>query len=643
MARIQLRHRILGFVCALVLLTLLGSSVSLYRISEVNRTLEDITRFSMQTGRLMIQLQSDSEMYRRELDRRFNTSHWNDPHWRVRPAQRWIEELITSELDQARAVINESKIFLDTDRWMNWQENIHDDFEKIRLGSLELYTALDRRDLIEANHLYPNWSAKVEAWVKQVQWGVDEYERALKQIFNQSQSQISSLKMGLQMILAAVISLSLLLLWLGERALRPLSDLTHLAKQIARRGLRKEDKAALPWVSLDRADEVSELAREFKRMATALLEREKMFSEQNRLLWEMGELNRNILSSIRSILVVTDSSGKITQCNEAAAKFFGLAEEKLRNQALFELDPLRSNSATQKWQEQIHRGKGDFRIEPFQVNDKFFGGHWMRLVQIVESGENVTGSILSLDDLTESMDLQTRLSQAEKLAAVGRVSAQVAHEIRNPLHSIGLEAEVALERESVQSDSQVKLALQSILVSVERLDKITKNYLKLSKLSTGERKVFDLGDALESVLATYSPVCEAGGIQVDWKRSHESLYVLADRDLIENVLGNLFRNALQALQSAQPKNPRIWFELGLSAEGKVQISISDNGPGISPAIRDRLFTPFVTTKADGTGLGLSFARKVVEDHGGELQVIQKGPLTGAEFVVSLPLERNSNV
>src|SRR5690606_26096518 len=128
-----------------------------------------------------------------------------------------------------------------------------------------------------------------------------------------------------QIILGVVVFLSLFILWLGERALRPLGELSRIARQITRRGLRKEDKARLPNLSLSRTDEVSQLAREFHDMATALLEREKTVESQksrlevqNRLLHEMGELNRNILNSIESVLIVTDLEGKITQCNPRA-------------------------------------------------------------------------------------------------------------------------------------------------------------------------------------------------------------------------------------------------------------------------------------------------------------------------------------
>ncbi|MBI2711818.1 MAG: HAMP domain-containing protein, partial [Bdellovibrio sp.] len=340
----------------------------------------------------------------------------------------------------------------------------------------------------------------------------------------------AELRTGLEMILVIVVLMSLLLLWLGERALRPLVELTLLARQITRRGLRKADKSLLPVIPISRSDEVSQLAREFHSMATALLEREKTVEAQKARLLEQNRL------------------------------------------------------------------------------------------------------------LKENMDLQQRLRQAENLAAVGRMSAQVAHEVRNPLHSIGLEAEMAVEMASQMGDPTLKQSLQSILTSVDRLQKITENYLKLTRLSDGQKAVVDMSEVLDSVLATYLPVCEVQGVQLSVSvEERASLKVWADRDLMEQVLGNLFRNSLQALESYTKVEggPSVSWAMGNTESGKFWLKIEDNGPGISAEIQEKLFTPFVTTRAQGTGLGLSFIKKVVEEHGGSIASHRR--TSGACFELVLPV------
>ena len=447
-------------------------------------------------------------------------------------------------------------------------------------------------------------------------------------------------------LLIAVI-LSLALLWVGERALRPLDQLTRLAREIKKRGLKTEDKSALPSLYLTRSDEVSQLAREFHHMATALLEREKVVESQkdrlqgqNLLLQEMGSLNENVLKSIESQLIVTEMSGHITQCNSEAARWLGTPREGIIGSNFFTWPRFKPffMGIYESWKEALPMALNEqVRLEPKIIDGRTLVARVMPLRQ--DSGV-VTGVIVVLDDVTEETDLQERLRRAENLAAVGRMSAQVAHEVRNPLHSIGLEAEVAIEMASQLGHLDLKQSLQSILSSVDRLDKITENYLKLSRLSAGEKSAVDLGEVLETVLATYTPVCESQGVRVDWNRQRGSnLCVWGDRDLLEQVLGNLLKNALQAMELkvyTKGERPEIHWSMGSLESGRVWIKIQDNGPGISADVRAKLFNPFVTSRAQGTGLGLSFVKKVVEEHGGQVSAPERLEYPGACFEILFP-------
>jgi len=638
----SLRLRILTFVGALIVLSVLGSTLSLYRINEVNRSLDAINRVSVPLGRLFTQMQADSEVFHRELERSLGHSHWKDPHWRPRPVPRWIEEVLDNEVQRVQKLVTTDSDWATAEskeRWRSWAQEIHQGLTQLKAEASKLYSALEQNDQAQAADIYPRWNAKVEDWRRQLQWGVNEYDRALRQTFAVSQSRIVELRTGLEMILVVVVMLSLLLLWLGERALRPLNELTRLAREITRRGLRKEDKSLLPEIPLSRSDEVSQLAREFHHMATALLEREKTvelqkksLKEQNRQLREMGELNQNILNSIESALIVTDLQGRVTQFNPIATRWLQVDDSALLNSEIQSWERLGAFFEARAFKLPKERT----RLGPCTIDGRVYGAHFMPLKH--ENGE-AYGAILALDDLTDDVELQEKLRRAENLAAVGRLSAQVAHEVRNPLHSIGLEAEMAIEVAGQTGNAPLKQSLQSILAAVDRLEKITENYLKLSRLSAGQKSRVDLTQLLETVLATYTTVCETQGIQVDWRREPEAvLAVWADADLLEQALGNLFRNALQALETGDTAGvPTIRWSLGNTESGFVWIRIEDNGPGISEAIRDRLFTPFVTTRAQGTGLGLSFVKKVIEDHGGRINFVSREGISGACFEILLPL------
>ncbi len=638
-------------VGAMVLLSLLSSSICLYRMTEVSRLLKAINHVSVPLGRAFTQIQSDAEIFHRELERCLGYSHWTDPYWKPRPTPRWVEGILKTEVSRIRDLVQRDFSWAEPDSkryWIHWIQRFSAELDVLLLKSNQLYSALVHKDEKTAVELYPQWMTGIEEWKRKLQWGSAELEKSLRQNFAVAENQVIELRTSLEVILIIVVLLSLLLLWLGEQALRPLGELTLLAREITRRGLRKEDKILLPEIPISRSDEVSQLSREFHHMATALLEREKTvetqksrLQEQNSLLLEMGQLNQNILNSIKSILIVTDFSGRMTQCNPQAVVWLGKSEEEMMGSDLLTLEKLQaffpSTSDEKTWLERFKETKETWRLGPLKIEERVYGGNMMPLRQ--DQGF-IHGAIIVLDDLTEEHDLEERLRRAENLAAVGRMSAQVAHEVRNPLHSIGLEAEMAAELATRLGSSSLKQSFHSILISVDRLQKITENYLKLSRLSDGQKSRVDLGQLLESVLSTYAPVCEVQGVQVYCKSEKTALLqVWADKDLLEQVLGNLLKNSLQALEGFVRQDfqgPQIWISLGNTETDKVWLRIEDNGPGISPEVKDRLFNPFVTTRAQGTGLGLSFVKQVIEEHCGMIRHRDRAMGYGACFELTLP-------
>ncbi len=657
----SLRNRILTSVGAMILLSLLGSALSLYRMTEVNHLLEGMNHVYIPLGRLFAQIQSDAEVYQRELERGLGSTHWKEPRWSPKPVPQWIQKVLEHELKRAKALLSSESEWTNPEsqeRWNQWSTQILQRLDELDVQAGQLYLAISTRDEVQASELYPRWTASLDEWKRQLQWGVTEYERSLRSNFAATENRVADLRMNLELILVVVVVLSLFLLWLGEKALRPLVELTQLAREITRRGLRREDKSLLPEIPLSRADEVSQLSREFHRMATALIEREmtvenqqKRLQEQNRLLRGMGELNQNILNSIDSVLIVTDLQGRVTKCNPGALRWLGVEEDQLVGSEVSKWKPLQTVvggcwEGALPHHEPAHLAS-PVRIGPATVQRRVWGGQLMPLRE--ETGES-NGAIWVLDDLTEEVDLQERLRQAENLAAVGRMSAQVAHEVRNPLHSIGLEAEMAIETAAQLGHSALQGSLRSILGSVDRLQKITDNYLKLTRLSGGHKSHLNFLEVLNSVLATYGPVCQNQGVQVEVQvEQGASLEIWADRDLFEQVLGNLMRNSLQALEEnledAKPKTPRIRWVIGNAERGDLWVRVEDNGPGVSEEARAKLFTPFFTTRAQGTGLGLSFVKRVIEDHEGQIHWVADAgadPSTrGACFEIRLPIQEVS--
>lgn len=517
----RIRSRVLAFVGGLIVLSLAASSLSLLQISKVNRTLDSINRVSLPLNKLFAQMQIDVEVFRREATRGIGSVHWNDPHWNPQPIPAWITEVIEGELDRAQTLV--ARLPEGSTDWKTWMRDLDADFVRLKTDGEAIAGILANRDLALASGRYPAWNALLEDWGKRLQWGIALHDQMLRDRFTDSQADVMQLRTGLEMILGVVVCLSLLMLWLGERALRPIDELTRLVRAITERGLKRGDKDSLPDLQIHRDDEVSALAREFHRMATQLLEWEKVVHGQKQVLADQNQL------------------------------------------------------------------------------------------------------------LKDKVDLQEKLKEIEHLAAVGRLSAQVAHEVRNPLHAIGLEAELALETATAVGNSSLRSALQAILASVDRLEKITENYLKLSRMGTGEQKPADLSELLQNTMATYATAIERAGVRIDWKAENtRPVTVLVEKTNLEQAIGNLLNNALQA------GSRRIEFRAGHLESGRVYLRIEDDGTGVSESARAKLFTPFSTTKAQGTGLGLSFVKKVVEESGGEVHFLEKTTLGGAGFEMTLP-------
>ncbi|MFO0745679.1 MAG: ATP-binding protein [Myxococcota bacterium] len=237
---------------------------------------------------------------------------------------------------------------------------------------------------------------------------------------------------------------------------------------------------------------------------------------------------------------------------------------------------------------------------------------------------------------------QEELLRAERLAVIGRVAAQITHEVRNPLSSIGLNAELLEdELQNLPDPEPARRSLRAIADEVQRLKAITEEYLQFARLPRPERTSVDVGALLLQFLAFLErEVAEAHvTLVVDGLRAHADggpAPIQADPAQLRQVLMNVTRNALEALRTG-PEPRTLSVGLRAAPGGGVEIRVADDGPGIDATVRDRLFEPFVTGKLHGTGLGLAMVREIIQEHGG--RVTAESPLRqgrGTAIVLSLP-------
>jgi two-component system, NtrC family, sensor kinase len=232
---------------------------------------------------------------------------------------------------------------------------------------------------------------------------------------------------------------------------------------------------------------------------------------------------------------------------------------------------------------------------------------------------------------------QEALLRAEQLAAVGRVSAQVAHEVRNPLSSIGLNVELledALGRARFASEAEsneFKHLLSSVTREVDRLAEITEEYLRMARLPKPALAPEDLNEVLTSVLDFSREELQRANVAVERAFDPSTPRALADEGQLRQVFLNLVRNSREAMAGDGGK---LTIH-SRAVNGVVEVVFTDTGHGMTPEVREHIFEPFFTTKEGGTGLGLAVARQILQAHDGTIRCDSK-PGGGTTFVVTLP-------
>ncbi|MBI5060537.1 HAMP domain-containing protein [candidate division KSB1 bacterium] len=230
-------------------------------------------------------------------------------------------------------------------------------------------------------------------------------------------------------------------------------------------------------------------------------------------------------------------------------------------------------------------------------------------------------------------DSQRQLVQSERLAAIGEITASIVHEIRNPLSSIKMNLQILEAKAATDQISQEQFAIAR--QQAERVERLLNELLDYSKPLTLERVPVRLADVINDVARSTLPQLDATGARLKVQVPDSLLTISADRDKLEQALMNLVLNAIQA---AKRNGLIAVFARKTESDGRfyAAISVNDDGAGIPAERLSRVFEPFFTTRKQGTGLGLSNAKKIAEAHGGRIEIIS-APGEGTEVKLLLPL------
>ncbi len=227
-------------------------------------------------------------------------------------------------------------------------------------------------------------------------------------------------------------------------------------------------------------------------------------------------------------------------------------------------------------------------------------------------------------------EAREELAQASRLGSLGQITAGVAHEINQPVAAIRSFADNALQLLERQDTKRVADNLGRISDLTQRIGTITGELRAFARKRTPEIGAVRVGDAVDSALLLIGDRVRAAGVILE-RRGAQDLKVVADRVRLEQILINLIQNALDALAGRPTSRIRIAVEV---TSGGALIDVADNGPGVSEELADQLFTPFVTGREEGLGLGLAIARNIAREFGGDLVLAESG-LGGACFRLEL--------
>ncbi|WP_428559337.1 MAG: ATP-binding protein [Solidesulfovibrio sp. DCME] len=343
------------------------------------------------------------------------------------------------------------------------------------------------------------------------------------------------------------------------------------------------------------------------------------YRAQKRALRHTTALASEVVAAMPAGLLLVDPAGTVAMANGAAEALAGVAPGGLAGRPVEAVLPPGLLAEAWGGEREMDLGLGGGRPAPLAVSVSSV---------TTEEGTSV-GSLVVLRDLREVRRLEAEVRRREKLAAVGNLAAGVAHEIRNPLSSIrGYAAYFGAKFAPGSEDRQ---AADVMVREVDRLNRVISELIEFARPSDLERRPVLLSDLAGHAARLTRPDAVARNVAVDLSGVTDGPEVAADPDRLVQALLNLCLNAIQAMEAGGV----MALATGIAPDGRAFVSVADDGGGIAAADRDRIFDPYFTTKARGTGLGLPIAHKIVVAHGGEI-VLAARPQGGTLATVFLP-------
>jgi len=393
----------------------------------------------------------------------------------------------------------------------------------------------------------------------------------------------------------------------------------------------------------------SSLAEKLKRARKSLQEKETG-------LTELKAFHENIVQSISSGLLTADLGGNITSFNRAAQEITGLSWSEVRGKKYVEVIEWEGVQEFYKDLEQINQShRYDVETKKKDGSRLLLG---VTLSPLRDELDKVTGVVGTFQDLTKIRKLEEEVRKREKLATIGQMAADMAHEIRNPLAS--LSGSVQVLRNELTLSEENKHLMEIALKETERLDNIITQFLYYARPSPLNYKSCNLHRLLEETVQLLENSRDYNSsIEIRTDFGPTDVLTRVDPDQMKQVFWNLSINAVQAMSTGGLLNIVMRVKKEVSDEivhhpphgnvgqfkdnhsGQItEIVFEDNGGGIVMEHLDRIFDPFFTTKSNGSGLGLAIVYRIIVDHGGRIWA-ESLDKQGTRFIIHLPAEQTN--
>jgi two-component system sensor histidine kinase HydH len=338
-------------------------------------------------------------------------------------------------------------------------------------------------------------------------------------------------------------------------------------------------------------------------------------------LADMKLYTDNIIESIPVAIITLDAEDKVVSCNRNTEELFGLQLsaiqginicEAFSSHAVFQVD-----ACDNLLEYETEYSSTNGRLIPLRISCS----------PLVNNENKKIGKVLIIRDMSSIKNMEIQLERSRRMAALGKMAAGIAHEIRNPLGTLRGFAQFFGNQTEITEDG--KNYSQLMISEIDRLNQTVSGLLQFSRPRESQLQDVEIDRLFKKTVSMMEADFSSKNVELDYQRD-TGISIHADPDLLLQVLMNLLKNSIKAT----PSGGKISLTC-IQEERFVKITVSDTGCGMTDDIRERMFDPFFSTTRSGTGLGLAVSHQIIEQHGGMFEVVTK-PETGTSISVCIP-------